>query len=143
MLEAADGCSRLVRALAPGPQPPSRRNGQPAPATPGPSGAQHWSEGRTGQRVVPGLTTHRGESCLWQRICQWPCQCRQSGDAEFDRIDSRYASVLGAPTAQLVTAGHLLIRWPSVSDVETVVVKIALKLVGFAKRNVEVDRMVS
>jgi hypothetical protein len=60
-----------------------------------------------------GLMTYRGKGCLWQRICQWPCQCRLSSDAEFDRIDSRYASVLSVPTAQSVTAVHLLIRRPT------------------------------
>jgi SAM-dependent methyltransferase len=57
-----------------------------------------------------GLTIHRGEGCLWQQICQWPCQCRLSGDAEFDRMDSRYVSVLSVLTAQSATAVHLLIR---------------------------------
>jgi SAM-dependent methyltransferase len=56
-----------------------------------------------------GLTIHRGEGCLWQQICQWPCQCRLSGDAEFDRMDSRDVSVLSVLTAQSATAVHLVI----------------------------------
>jgi hypothetical protein len=40
--------------------------------------------------------------CLWQRICQWMCQCRAAGHAENDRIDSRYSSVLSVLTAQSV-----------------------------------------
>jgi hypothetical protein len=105
---SADGCSRLVRALAPD-RSPSRRNGQPAPATPARRAHSLGRKAGRGQRVVPGLRIHHGEGCLWQRVCQWPCQCRLSGDAEFDRIDSRHASVLGVLTAQSVPAMHLLI----------------------------------
>ena len=47
------------------------------------------------------------ERCPWQPICQWPCQCRPSRDAENDRTDSGYVNVPSVLTTQSVRAVHL------------------------------------
>jgi hypothetical protein len=91
-----------------------RQHGPPHQHVPGPSDVPPWSEGSTvPARCSRGLRPG-GKRCPWQPICQWPCQCKLSRDAENDRTDSRYVSVPSVLTAQSVQAVHLLIRWSAV-----------------------------